>query len=346
MKIIHCADIHLGSPLSSLPAEVAEERKGAVRASFAGMVDYAEKTGVGVILIAGDLFDSDRPLKKDKQFFYSVVRAHPAIAFFYLRGNHDGAQSYSEELPNLYTFSDEWKSYEVGDVLITGIERTPKNARSLYAGLRLPREKCNLVLLHGQAGEGGEVDLKELRGRGIDYLALGHLHTCRAERLDERGIYAYSGCLEGRGFDETGEKGFLLLDTARPVKAQFIPCSRRRFEEISIDVSDMDGAYEVYRAVVARSAARRDDLLRITLTGEASFGGQGEELTRLIGRDYFFVTVRDRTARKTDLGRLAEEVSLRGEFVRRVLADKDLKEEERREILALGLGALAGEDIE
>lgn len=53
----------------------------------------------------------------------------------------------------------------------------------------------------------------DLRGRGIDYLALGHVHSFRQEKLDEQGIWCYSGCLEGRGFDECGTKGYVMLET-------------------------------------------------------------------------------------------------------------------------------------
>ena len=48
--------------------------------------------------------------------------------------------------------------------------------------------------------------------KNIDYLALGHIHKYKQAELDQRGVYCYSGCLEGRGFDECGEKGFVLLD--------------------------------------------------------------------------------------------------------------------------------------
>ena len=39
MKMIHCADIHLGSKMEAkLPKEKADERKAEVRASFEKMV--------------------------------------------------------------------------------------------------------------------------------------------------------------------------------------------------------------------------------------------------------------------------------------------------------------------
>ena len=139
MKMIHCADIHLGSKMEAkLPKEKADERKAEVRASFEKMVQYAKDEDVRAILLAGDVFDSDRPLKKDKAFFYDVVRHNPEIDFLYLRGNHDSMESYTEtDLDNLKIFGREWKSYDYGDITVAGIEMAPENAISLYASLQL-----------------------------------------------------------------------------------------------------------------------------------------------------------------------------------------------------------------
>ena len=70
MKFIHCADIHLGSKMEAkLPKDKADERKLEVRAAFDRMIDHAVKNGISVILLSGDVFDGDRPLKRDKDYF-------------------------------------------------------------------------------------------------------------------------------------------------------------------------------------------------------------------------------------------------------------------------------------
>ena len=127
IKLLHCADIHLGSPLAGLPADMREERRRELRATFGRMADYASEGGFAGILICGDAFDSDRPLKKDKEYFYNIVKLHPSLDFFYLRGNHDVGQSYTESLPNLKTFGTEWSYYTYGDVVVAGIELCESN---------------------------------------------------------------------------------------------------------------------------------------------------------------------------------------------------------------------------
>ena len=81
MKIIHSADIHLGAPVGGFPKEISEERKREVRNTFLRMVDYARENGVKVVLLAGDVFDRDKPFKKDVDFFYGVIENNPNIDF-------------------------------------------------------------------------------------------------------------------------------------------------------------------------------------------------------------------------------------------------------------------------
>ena len=59
MKILHCADIHLDSAMTAnLDKDKARERRNELLASFKDMVGYAVKERIGVIIIAGDLFDT------------------------------------------------------------------------------------------------------------------------------------------------------------------------------------------------------------------------------------------------------------------------------------------------
>ena len=351
MKIIHCADIHLGSKMDSvLPREKADERRVEVRATFSRMIEYARKNGVRVILLAGDIFDSDRPLKKDKQFFYDAVRANPEIDFLYLRGNHDRGESYTENLPNLKTFSNEWTGYSYGGIVISGLEISAENCVSMYSTLNLNPRNKNIVMLHGQAGDrsqDGCINLLRLADKSIDYLALGHIHSHKSGRLDGRGVYSYSGCLEGRGFDEAGEKGFVLLDVGEGISAEFVPFARRTVFEVAVDVSTTKNAYGCYQMLISTLNFPRDSLLKVALKGEIDYDDYRicKELEEQLSTDYYFVTVRNDTRKRLDLEKLAGEISLRGEFVRQVLAS-GYPDGRKREIIAAGLKALDGREAE
>ena len=348
MKIIHCADIHLGSRMNRLPKDMAEERARELRSTFERLISYAKNERIYTVLLAGDIFDSDRPFKKDKEFFYSAVRRNPEITFFYLRGNHDGKESYTEEIENLKTFGREWTSYTLGwNVVLSGIEIDRGNCLSMYSSLKLDQDNHNIVMLHGQAGDSfgeGRVSIPRLKNKNIDYLALGHLHEQGRARIDERGISVYSGCLEGRGFDELGEKGFMVYDTDTKEVA-FVPFAYRTIEERSIDISGAHDGYEAAQKIKNVIQIDKKNLLRLNLTGEIDFVDENlaEDVEKYVSDICYFVSVKDSTRLKVDYSSFKDSLSLKGEFVRLVSA-ADLSDSDRQKILDLGIRALSGQE--
>ena len=351
-KFIHCADIHLGSKMEAkLPKAKADERRAEVRKTFHRMVAYAKAEGVRAILLSGDIFDSDRPLKRDKVLFYDIVKGNPEIDFLYLRGNHDSEECYTEEgLDNLKTFSTEWTGYDYDGVYICGLEMARENAQSLYSTLKLDKDKINLVMLHGQIASTVGMDKihpAKLADKYIDYLALGHIHSYSENKLDDRGRYAFSGCLEGRGFDEIGEKGFVLLEIDGGVKSTFIPFAQRKIEECEVDISSTQNAYGAYQAVKARVKFNSADLYRIHLVGEIAYESDNlsSQVEELLENECYFVSVKNRTVQKIDPAEYEGNKFLRGEFVRTVMS-KDVEDARKREIITLGLKVLAGQEVE
>ena len=351
MKIIHCADIHLGSKIDSrFPKEISEKRKQEVRNSFARMVDYANKQGVKIILIVGDLFDGEKPLKKDRDFFLSIVERNPSIDFLYLRGNHD-ERGEAAVLPNLKTFAKEWTSYDYEKAVISGIEIAGENASAMYSTLALDERRLNIVALHGQTGAVSGVDkvnLNKLRGKFIDYLALGHIHEYGSGELDKRGVWVYSGCLEGRGFDETGVKGFVLLDVEEEVSARFVPFSEKPIEKVELTVTGLSDAYAVERLARKNIPFSPSVIYRLELVGEmdAQVDELASDVQRALEGSCLYLSVKDRTLKKIDLTAYDADKSLKGEFVRTVYASNEYSEEEKARIVAYGLKALSGREVD
>ena len=345
MKIIHCADIHLGSVLTSLPKELADSRKAEVRVSFAKMADYARDNGISVILLSGDVFDKPTPASKDLNFFYDIVEKHPDIDFLYLRGNHD-LKKEPENYPNLKVFSEKWNSYEYGDVTVSGIELCEGNSDSCYSTLTLDKSKKNIVMLHGQVGS--EINLTKLRDKYIDYLALGHVHSFGDGEIDRRGKYAYCGCLEGRGFDETGEKGFVILDTdGVGISYEFHPFSQRVIEEHRVDISGTDSVYDVCKKVKDTVNLKENGIYRIVLTGETESDCSGIEndVKTFLASYCGHVSVKNGTTVRILYEDYINDLSLRGELVR-LVQSSDRTEEEKSIIVRYILKALSGEKPE
>ena len=80
MKLIHCADIHLNSSLSThLDGDKQKQRRTEILHTFLRMVDYAAEQSVDGILIVGDLFDTK---KVDRATGNAVLSAITELLFF------------------------------------------------------------------------------------------------------------------------------------------------------------------------------------------------------------------------------------------------------------------------
>lgn len=366
MKIIHCADLHLDSKLTAnLTQEKAKERKTELLHTFQAMVEYAASEQVQAILIAGDLFDTKKVSVKARDVVYQAIMNHPQIAFYYLRGNHD-ADSFLASLDvtpdNLHLFGEDWTSYALNEqrtVLLTGIEITKENENTMYHSLVLNTECFNMVTLHGQiteqsVGNATEViRLRELKNKGIDYLALGHVHAYQKDALDARGTYCYPGCLEGRGFDECGQHGFVLLNIDEEnltCMHTFIPFAKRVIHEITVDISECmhtdDVAVQIEDALKQTEVAT-NDLVRFRLCGAVDIECEYslQLLEDKFADRFYFMKMKDRTTRKVNYTAFALDQSLKGEFVRTVFADETLSDEEKAAIVRYGIQALSGEEI-
>jgi DNA repair exonuclease SbcCD nuclease subunit len=364
MKLIHCADLHLDSKLNAnLDNEQAKKRRAELLNTFVRMVDYAVIHEVKAILIAGDMFDTKRISATTRNTVLHTIEGNPDITFYYLKGNHD-QDSFLAELEkvpeNLKLFGEEWTQYDLGKVVISGIELCEKNIAGAYVTLVLDASKVNVVMMHGQEAESSAkdkaeiVNLKELRGKGIDYLALGHIHLPKREKLDSRGIYCYCGCLEGRGFDECGERGFVLLDIdeeAGKIQDTFIPFAERKLHEVPVDVTGANTTAEmidIVKDALVKGAFDKKDLLKIVLRGalDVECEKDVESLVARFKSQYYFVKAYDETTLKVDIMDYMYDESLKGEFVRMVMNEVSLSEEEKAIVIRYGLQALAGEEVQ
>ena len=366
MKIIHCGDLHLDADLRTrFDAAEAAERRAELLNTFRRLCLYSNEQGVGAVLICGDLFDTESPSSSSVRTVEDLILENGGILFFYLRGNHDGRTALfktRKKPDNLFLFGDDWASWELSEEGIRGRRvciagKEPSGAP--FSSPVLDGSCLNIVMLHGQVREGyagpdpESVPLSALRGCGIDYLALGHLHHYRSFPLDKRGRGAYCGCLEGRGFDECGPCGFILIDTDTPAASpsiRFIPFASRTLYSVDCAVTGCSSDTEIYERIsgaLDSSSAAEKDLVRLQLTGELEYGcspdpafirSQWEGL-------YHYFEYCDRTVPVVHSEEFLCDATLKGEFVRVVSAAEGLSERERTRILRCGLRALSGDSL-
>ncbi len=355
MKLIHTADLHLDSPIRSVnDPEKSARRRDEILRTFGRIVELAERESATAILIAGDLFDSDRVTGRTLGYVTEQIRRHSEIDFYCLHGNHDrSAFGGLPDLPeNLHLFEDSLRCYPLSDgVRLYGSE----NPYALANADPFDPGCFNLAMLHGDLSDFAadlsdrtdSLPIGRFARKNLDYLALGHIHGESEGQLDERGIYRYPGCPNGRGFDECGEKGVILLEIVGGGCTQrFIPLSDRIYHDIAVDLTEAEGMSEQRIKIrAALSGIPERDAVRLTLAGSRPEDAPVDR--RLIADEigsFFDLRIYDRTTLAIDESKLAGEISLRGEFLRLVLSS-EMSEEEKRLTALVGLAALSGEAI-
>ena len=222
--------------------------------------------------------------------------------------------------------------------------------------LILDQADFNIVTLHGQetnyVGQDRTqiINLPDFKNKNIDYLALGHIHGYRSDRLDDRGIYCYPGCPEGRGFGDSGSKGFVLLDIDEETKElsyDFIEFAKRRLYEIEVEISEDMNTTRIIGEIRAKiKGIRREDLLKVILTGTVAmdFDIDAERIQQVFAPEYYYFAISNRTKTRIDYDSFANDRSLKGEFVR-LMQKSEMDEEERANIIELGMKAILREEI-
>jgi DNA repair exonuclease SbcCD nuclease subunit len=297
MKLIHCSDIHLDSALNThLTPQEAQIRQREILDTFLEMIAYAGQMSVRAVMISGDLFDTDSVSADTKNAVLSAIKENPDMDFLYLCGNHD-EQSIVKDMQNISNvrlFPKAGKAYRYGNVVILGLNRMDMQDK-----IHLKDEDINIVMLHGTLKQPGA-----FAGKNIDYMALGHIHKYEEGRIDARGVYCYSGCLEPRGFDECGKKGFVLLETdMHSLKRKFVPFSRRTAHTLDIDITGVNSLPQIYDMVLEtmKGLVNPDDMLRVQLTGEAGklLDINTDYLEKMLKEECFIVNVKNLTKKFT-----------------------------------------------
>ena len=272
-KILHTADFHLDSAFTALPEEKARLRRQEARQLTDRLVDYANDHGVELLLLAGDLFDSDQLYGQTAQELARSLarfRGHAVIA----PGNHDfyaASSPYARLLwpENVHIFREERLQrlpFPQYGCVVYGAAFTSPDAPAGIPGSLGPEDEglARILLLHGEVGVRDSryraMTLKDVEQSGADYLALGHVHAFGGVQQAGRTFWAYPGCPEGRGFDELGDKGF-LTGTVEPgqVKLTFVPFARRRYQWLTADVTGTDPLEALRRELPQETAERRQE---------------------------------------------------------------------------------------
>ncbi|WP_300262774.1 DNA repair exonuclease [Clostridium sp.] len=355
VKILHCSDIHFDTPFKELPKEISAMRRAELRESFSKIINKGIDKEVDLVLLAGDLFDNDTIEKSTLTFIRNQMdklEKHN-IRVFISAGNHDpyNKKSFYNMInfgKNVYIFKDEIERIEIPELntVIYGASFKEKYMRESKLKHFNTKEEdkylIKIMVMHGDLGnnETGEYNpllFKEIEASKIDYIALGHIHKFSGIKRIGKTYYAYSGCPEGRGFDEEGDKGIILGDISLgAVDLDFIKINKREYFVKEIDISNCGTNEEIIDKILntISKESREKNLFKIILKGdiEESFKIDSDLIENLIREEFFYCKIVNSTRMKIDIDEMSNEYSIKGIFCS-LIKDSLESNEENEEIL-------------
>lgn len=308
-RFLHAADLHLDSPMVGLEkyeGAPVDAIRLATRDALEKLVELAIERDVDFVLIAGDIYDGDWKDHQTGLFFArQMVRLkEQGIPVYAISGNHDAANKMtrSVKLPdNVHWFSHQQPETKILEDLGVAIhgrsfanQAETDNLAADYPHA-LPG-KYNIGLLHTSLEGSNEhatyapCSLDDLRSRGYDYWALGHIHTRQV--VCEDPFVVFPGNPQGRHIREPERKGVYLVsvDERGNAELEFCPTDVMQWKVCTICVDGVQ-RYEpdlhdrISAALTSCRGEGNDDLVavRVELEGRTNLSdrlhAQHEQLT-------------------------------------------------------------------
>ena len=349
MKFIHIADVHLGM-MPEAKKGLGAMRKREIEETFDRVLLDAKQQKVDVIMIVGDLYHRPPTMEELRELSARFEELEP-IKVVLIAGNHDcileGSAYENFQFSKNVIFLREKNMQSIYveelDTTFWGFSYHQKEIyKPLYDNVKPSGKGNHILLAHGGDESHIPIQYENLKWAGFDYVALGHIHKPQVIVED---FMNYPGSLEPLDYTERGKHGYILGEiTEDEQKTQFIPCAKRMYEQIHVQVDETDTLYELSKRIEQEIEKKgRDNFYEIYLLGYTPLSGNIH--FEALEQDYFIVQITDKTKKNYNLEKLFEENrhNILGQFIAKMRQSND---DVAKEAMELGIEALLATQME
>lgn len=311
LKFIHAADLHIDSPFKGMlhnNKSVAKALQEATYQAFENLIDLCLKLEVDFLLVAGDIYDgADRIPRAQFRFRDGLQKlSDSGIDTFVVHGNHDPLEGRFDKInwpERVHTFGEtpSWEVIRRGEKPIANIQGVsyPRQVvtENLIPQFTSPPSKdlFNIGLLHCNVGGIANHDnyapctVNDLSQKGMDYWALGHIHTTQILKQGDP-LIVYPGNIQGRHPGEKGIHGcfFVEVSSNGNVRTEFKALDVIRWESSDISIEAFKELDDLIVGIAEKleslrmSSDGRNVVCRLTLSGR---GPLHSVLSRVVTED-------------------------------------------------------------
>lgn len=345
IKILHSGDWHLDAPMVfSNPEQRALLRRHSAQIPHK-IAELCKEHSCDLLLLSGDLFDGSYAADTLQSLKNALAEVN--IPVFIAPGNHDYVGPDSPWLTE--TFSDnvhifthaatESVAVEHLDCRIYGAGYQGVDCPGLLADFTATHQETYAIgVLHGDPTQVNSpycpITKQQVADSALDYLALGHIHKGDMFRAGKT-LCAWPGCPMGQGYDETGEKGVLLVTLDETATAEFIPLDSPRFYDWELPATEsLDSLLP---------PVGNENFYRITLTGPSE--PLDLEAIKASYAQFPNLTLRDQTTPPVDIWGSAQEDTFEGMYFSRLRQKLDAGEENAALAAQISRQLLDGQEV-
>lgn len=276
MKFVHIADVHLDTPFKTISdrADIGIERRLEQREALKKVINYIKENNIEYLFISGDLYDQEYIRESSISFLNDLFKQIPNTNIYIAPGNHDPYLKNSfyatyAWTDNVKIFTNTVEKVENDEVNIYGYGfNSFEMDNNQLENINIDDEdKVNILITHGDLNDSkyNPIKLNDLKQKGFDYVALGHIH-----KRDDNTNIVYPGSLISLGFDELGEHGMIVGEIEnKELNKKFIKVDEREFVEYELDVSNILSEEELIEKI--NNIKEENKLFKIILVGYRNF---------------------------------------------------------------------------